>query len=46
MNLDEIKFVITDKKDYIWAKEILIREKKTINKGSRFIFPLPNLKIV
>ena len=29
-----------------FKKEILIREKKTINKGSRFIFPLPNLKIV
>ena len=29
-----------------FKKEILIREKKTINKGSRFIFPLPNLKII
>ena len=24
---DEIKFVVTDRKDYIWAKEILFREK-------------------
>ena len=24
---DEIKFVITDKKDYVWAKEFLIKEK-------------------
>jgi 7-carboxy-7-deazaguanine synthase len=24
---DEIKFVITDRKDYLWSKEVLIREK-------------------
>ena len=28
-----------------FKKEILIREKKMINKGVKFIFPLPNLKI-
>jgi hypothetical protein len=29
-----------------FQKEILIRERETINKGTRFIFPLPNLKII
>ena len=28
-----------------FKKEILHREKKLIKKGSKFIFPLPNLKI-
>jgi hypothetical protein len=29
-----------------FKKEILIREKKIIKRGSKFIFPLPNLKII
>jgi len=33
---DEIKFVITDKKDYIWAKEVLIREK--LNEKALILF--------
>ena len=33
---DEIKFVITDIKDYIWAKEILIREK--LNEKALILF--------
>ena len=33
---DEIKFVITDIKDYIWAKEVLIREK--LNEKALILF--------
>jgi 7-carboxy-7-deazaguanine synthase len=33
---DEIKFVIADMKDYIWAKEILIREK--LNEKALILF--------
>ena len=33
---DEIKFVITDLKDYIWAKEVLIREK--LNEKALILF--------
>jgi|TARA_B110000196_G_scaffold222079_1_gene191129 7-carboxy-7-deazaguanine synthase len=33
---DEIKFVITDKKDYIWAKEFLIKEK--LNEKALILF--------
>ena len=29
-----------------FKKEILLREKKTIERNSKFIFPLPNLKII
>ena len=28
-----------------FKEEILSREKKTINSGSKFIFPLPNLEV-
>ena len=33
---DEIKFVITDLKDYVWAKEVLIREK--LNEKALILF--------
>ena len=33
---DEIKFVITDIKDYIWAKELLVREK--LNEKALILF--------
>ena len=33
---DEIKFVISDKKDYIWSKDVLIREK--LNEKALILF--------